>query len=74
MILPTKHIPLYRSLLGLGAVVLQTLNRPTTVTGLWERCRGIEEFGTFERFVQALDLLFLLGAVRLERGLLVRSS
>jgi len=74
MILPSKHIPLHKSLLGVGAALLKRLDRPTTVTVLWERCHEVEEIGSFERFVKALDLLFALGIIRFDRGLLVKAE
>lgn len=73
MILPTKHISSRRSLLGIGATVLKQLDHPRTVTSLWESVRVIPEVTTFERFVLALDLLYMLGAVQIEEGLLQRS-
>jgi len=51
VILPTKHVTTQNSLLGLGAKVLQTLQRPMSVTGLWERLIEVPELATFERFV-----------------------
>jgi hypothetical protein len=70
MILPDKYVPPQRSMLGLGASLLVVLRRPQTITALWERVRVLEEFGTFERFVLALDFLYLLGLVEYRAGLL----
>lgn len=78
MILPSKHLPQNRALLTVGAVILQTLSRPATVSALWEqmpRSAGDQEALSplrYDAFVLALDLLFLLGAVELRDGLLVR--
>lgn len=72
MILPTKHIPTGHSLLGVGAIVLAALERPRTITALWEQLRSVPEVGTFARLVLALDLLYALGAVDLDDGLLRR--
>lgn len=74
MILPTKHIPQDEALIGVGATVLAQLTKPMTVSGLWERVRGEPNVGTFERFVLASNLLFLLGAIDLKDGLLRRTS
>jgi hypothetical protein len=73
MILPTKHISAQNSILGAGAVLLQCLEAPRTVTGLWESVREAPEIGFYWRFILALDLLFAIGAVELADGLLVRS-
>lgn len=74
MILPTKHIPVQHALIGVGARVLARLHRPLTISALWERVRDEDGVSTFDRFVLALDLLFLLGAVHLTEGLIHRSG
>jgi hypothetical protein len=70
MILPTKHIPTRYSYLGLGAIFLQQLDNPKTVTFLWDNVRRIPEVGTFERFSLTLDFLFAIGAIDFENDLL----
>lgn len=70
MILPTKHVPTRQSLIGVGALVLQHLDRERTLTDLWDRVHGIGEVGTFRRLVLTLDLLFAMGAVEMQDGLL----
>ena len=72
MILPTKHIETKRSLIWLGGLVLQQLNKPRTVTFLWEKIRGYPEVGTFERFSLALDFLYTVGAIEFQDDLLRR--
>jgi len=72
MILPTKHISVHYSLLGSGAVILQRLESPQTVTALWDRVRETSEIGVYWRFVLALDFLFTIGIVDLSDGLIVR--
>lgn len=74
MILPTKHVSTQSSLLGVGAILLRHLDRPQTVTELWERVRIAPEIGTFQRFVLALDLLYALGAVSHQQGHLRRGQ
>lgn len=73
MILPTKHISQDEALLGVGATLLKWLDRPQTVSGLWERVRAEPNVGTFERFVLASNLLYLIGAIDLRDGLIVRA-
>jgi len=72
MILPTKHIAQNEALIGVGATVLAHLSGPMTVSGLWERLRSERNVGTFERFVLATNLLFLIGAVDIRDGLITR--
>jgi hypothetical protein len=72
MILPTKHLPLERTLLAAGAQLLERLDRPLTVSGLWDRVRQEVAFPSFDHLVLALDVLFALGMVDLEEGKLRR--
>lgn len=80
MILPTKHIRPDRTLLSIGAELLACLREPTTVSRLWDDVRSARGATldsasiNYDWFVLALDLLFMLGAVDLERGLVRRTS
>ena len=74
MIMPTKHISSSHSLLGVGGLILSELRIPRTVTALWEKVQGRSEVGTFDRFLLALDMLYLIGAVELRDGLLMRGT
>lgn len=47
---------------------------PMTVSGLWERLRTEPNVGTFERFVLASNLLYLIGAIDIRDGLIVRTA
>lgn len=74
MILPSKHLPEHRALLGVGAVLLDLLREPKTVSRLWDEFAGGRPSGReptrigYDWFVLALDLLFLLDAVEFDRG------
>jgi hypothetical protein len=78
VILPTKHIRSDRALIGVGAEALKVLHRPTTVSRLWDdvrQQRASYSHSTpisYDWFILALDLLFLLGAIEFERGLIQR--
>lgn len=72
MILPTKHIPQDEALIGVGATLLENIDRPVTVSGLWEKVREKRNVGTFERFVLAANLLFLMGVIDFRDGMLSR--
>lgn len=80
MILPTKHVPADRALIGIGAELLRLLRRPMTVSALWDgiRRRRVSDPQVspiaYEWFVLALDLLYVLGAVDYEDGLIHRGS
>jgi hypothetical protein len=74
MILPTKGLGPERCLFGLGGEVLSRLRRPLTVAKLWEAmAEENRSFNlTWSWFVLTLDLLFMLGLIRLHRGRLIR--
>jgi len=80
MILPSKHLSQDRALLTVGARILQDLRQPKTVSALWEQIlqtgSGQKDSPTlgYDRFVLALDLLFLMGAIDLRDGLVRRST
>jgi hypothetical protein len=81
MILPSKHVRPDRALIGVGAEVLEIiLKRPTTMSKLWDEVRGRRTLHTpnapidYEWFVLSLDLLYVIGAVDFEHGLVRKAS
>lgn len=78
MILPTKHLPESRSLLGVGGTILALLGeKEATVSSLWDEFRNTRKDAglvSFDWFVLGLDLLFALGAIELDRGVLRRKE
>lgn len=70
MILPNKHVTIRHSLLGQAMLVLQQLGRPKTVSTLWSQVQKQGGVRSYERFLMALDVLFVLGAVELQDNLL----
>lgn len=77
MILPSKHLSERRALLTVGGEILGMLDRPRTVSSLWEAVRvgkdKVHRRLSYDWFVLALDLLFLMEAVSLQDGLLIKS-
>jgi hypothetical protein len=77
MILPTKGLAVDRALLSVGAEMLRRLDRPKTVSRLWEQMRhrqsSLLEAISYDWFLLALDLLYSLGAVDFEDGRLRRA-
>lgn len=72
MILPNKHLLSRDSLIGIGGLLLTKIGSGgTTVSKLWEEVRNRREVGTYDRFVLALDTLYLLGFINLEDGMLI---
>lgn len=74
MILPTKHISEDQSLIGVSAIVLRHLERQQTITSLWDKVRAESSVGTYERFVLALDLLYITGIINLSNGMIHREA
>ncbi len=76
MILPAKHLSTERSLVGIGAEILQVLSSAKTVSETWTVVRENRlETGypvTFDWFVLALSWLYAISAVELFEGLLQR--
>ena len=73
-LLPNKHVPTNRSFVGIGALVLGHMERPTSVSRLWESVRDNREVASFGNFVLSLDYLFAIGAVDYEHGQLSRTA
>ncbi len=80
MILPTKHIRPDRALLAIGGDILVSLREPMTVSRLWDDIRskrgdpGEPAPINYDWFVLALDLLFMIGAVEIDRDLLRKAT
>lgn len=80
MILPSKHLSEERALLTIGATILRRLVNPMTPSAMWEKIRRACEQGEisapvrFDTWILALDLLFIIGAIELRDGLLIRSQ
>lgn len=73
MILPSKHISLADSLLGLGGVLLQIIMKhPCSLEYIWQeyskinnRVDGFPVYHSFDNVVLAVNLLFIMGAIEM---------
>lgn len=77
MILPTKGIAPRFALLTIGGEILRVLVGAKTVSRLWEDFRKADESHikvTYDWFLLALDLLYLIGVIELERGKIYRRA
>lgn len=74
MILPAKHLPPDRCLSGIGAVIIEQLDQPQSVSETWVRVTRVygEKHVTFDWFVLALSWLYAVRAVEYTNGLLAR--
>jgi hypothetical protein len=78
VILPTKHLPESHALLGVGGTVLALLSESEgTVSALWDefqKSRGEEGKVSFDWFILGLDLLYALGAIEFDRGVIRKKT
>lgn len=73
-LLPNKHVPTGRSLIGIGALLLTRLDHPISVSRLWESVKHEREIATFGNFVLSLDYLFAIGVIDYRNELIERSG
>ncbi len=78
MILPSKHLREHRSLLSIGARILERIRKGSTVSSLWDEMRSCvstesseNERLSFDWFILALDFLYIAGAIELQ-GIVIR--
>ena len=65
MILPSKHLPIKRSLIGCGAHVVSKLKRPRTIDSIWKDLRSEKKIESFAKLVATIEVLFMLGFVEM---------
>ena len=74
MILPTKRISSSRSLLAIGGEILRLLNRPKSISLLWDEFKESKGDGinscyiTYDWFILSLDLLYIMKIIKIEAG------
>ena len=75
MLLPEKHLNISESILGLGAIILELLNRPKKVEALWNEYqykyandREFKAYHTFDNFLLALCFLYSVDAVAMSES------
>lgn len=71
MILPDKYLRLNDSLIGTAAHILSFRQKNQSVSELWHAAKTARSSLTFPQFIDSLTLLFMLGLVQIQSGLLV---
>ncbi|RXH10797.1 ABC-three component system middle component 6 [Bradyrhizobium guangzhouense] len=71
---PTKYVPLDASVLGVASILLSKFKSNDTVSTLWDRVRMHPQIRTFDRYAEALTLLFAANLIDIRNGILVQSS
>lgn len=74
ILLPDKTIRLEYSVIGIGAIILQNMGASETVSSLWEKLKTWEEINTYEKFISGLVLLFSIGIIVYNDGVLTRNK
>lgn len=76
MIIPSKYLPPGRDLLTIGAIILEELRQPRTISELWERVRVRDARASldtaYEWFVLAVTFSYAIGAIEMRKGVLSR--
>lgn len=72
MIFPDKNIRLEYSLLSCGAVLLTEIVEPQTLSLLWNKVKCNKALVSYEKFLFTLDYLYIINAITLKDGLIVR--
>ncbi len=78
MITPTKGISPQRALLSVAAQIVESLNEPMTVSQLWQALlawradKGASEALSFTWYSYSLDVLFAMGLIDFNDGLIYK--
>ena len=73
MIMPTKYLREDEALIGISASLLPLIEQDSSLSKLWDIARVTTKVGNYERFILALDLLYLLGLITLNGNQIVRT-
>ena len=66
MILPNKFLEEKDSLLYVGALLLDKLDVPSSVSELWNQVNDNKTVNNYERFIITLDMLYVLNLIELK--------
>ena len=66
MILPNKFLEEKDSLLYVGALLLDKLDVPSSVSELWNQVNDNKSVNNYERFIITLDMLYVLNLIELK--------
>jgi hypothetical protein len=72
MIMPNKYIREDEALIGIGGILLKKLSSEKSLSELWDSSKKLSNIGTYERFILALDMLFILNLICLQDNKIMR--
>lgn len=70
-LIPTKYVPIDSSILGVASIILGGLEANDTISALWDRVKAQPQVRTFDRYADALTLLFAAKVIDITHGTLV---
>lgn len=68
--LPNKYVPVEHSTVGVAAFLVASLGANDTVSSLWDRVRHDSRVRSFDRFANALTMLFAGRVILIDKGVL----
>ena len=73
MILPTKHIRIAESLVGLGGFILSVIKQPMPLEQIWQeyqkqsKSKKFPAQHSFDNLILAIDYLYMIDAIDLNK-------
>jgi hypothetical protein len=71
-LLPDKTIRTEYSLIGVGAIILQSMTLSETITSLWGKSKDYEQINTYEKFISGMVFLYTIGAIKYNDGVITK--
>lgn len=71
--MPSKYLREDEALIGISAEILPHIRTNIFISDLWEAVKMQPNINNFERFVLALELLYILGLIEIENNKLTRT-
>ena len=71
--MPSKYLREDEALIGISAELLPHIRNNVFISDLWEDVKKLPNINNFERFVLALELLYILGLIKIENNKLSRT-
>jgi hypothetical protein len=68
---PNKYIPVEFSILGVSSLLVESIASNDTVSMLWDRVQKDMRVRTFDRFADALTLLFAAQIIEIRSGIIL---
>lgn len=72
--MPSKYLKEDEALIGVSAALLSLIEGNGNLSEIWESAKKIKAIGSFERFILALNFLYLLDLVDLHENKIVRTQ